>query len=403
MSRSSKIINETNRYAASNYNPLPVVIKKALGVWVTDVEGKKYLDFLSAYSALNFGHNHPRLVAAIQERLNNNMAAVTSRAFHSDNLGEFCRVLAKFCGMNKVLPMNTGAEAVETAIKIARKWGYEVKSVESDKANIIVCANNFHGRTMTIVGFSTEEQYRRGFGPFTPGFRVVPFGGVSAFCEAIDKNTVAFLFEPIQGEGGVNIPPKMYLEHVREVCNRNNILMIADEIQTGFGRTGYDLACQGYGVKPDIILLGKALGGGLLPVSAVVSRKDVMDVIKPGDHGSTFGGNPLACAVGIEAICLLQKKRLSQRSLAMGQYLMGRLSAIKSSVVREVRGRGLMIGVEVSSPETARIICEKLVKKGVLCNSAHNVVRISPPLIISRKDAEWGLKKIEAVLKRFSV
>ena len=396
-----KSIGLCEKYGAKNYHPLDIVISRAKGIWVYDPEGKKYLDMLSAYSAVNQGHCHPRIVETLKDQADK--VTLTSRAFHNGELGPFLEKICKLSGMDLGLPMNSGAEAVETAVKTARKWGYEVKGVESDKAEIIVCANNFHGRTTTIVGFSTEEQYRHNFGPFASGFKSVRFGDREDLRSAINKNTVAFLVEPIQGEGGVNVPPVGYLWDVRSLCSTNDVLLIADEIQTGFGRTGYDLACQIENIQPDIILLGKALGGGVTFVSAVVANAVVMDVMRPGDHGSTFGGNPLACAVGIEAVRLLKELRLSSRAREMGKYFKERLSRIKSSVIREVRGRGLMIGIEVNNSLIAKTLCEQSLKAGVLCTNSHNVIRISPPLIISKKEADWGLERIENVFANFKL
>lgn len=400
---SLQIINEIEKYAAHNYKPLPVVLDRGERVWVYGHYGKGdlYLDMLSCYSALNFGHSHPRLVSALLAQLEK--LAVVPRAFYHEKLGEFCRVLAEFCGMDKVLSMNTGAEAVETAIKICRKWGYKVKKIKPNKAEIIVCENNFHGRTTTIVGFSTEDQYKFGFGPFAPGFKVIPFGDVNALEEAIGENTAGFLVEPIQGEGGINVPPDGYLKKAAAICKEKGILFILDEIQTGFGRTGYNLAYQyeGKEAKPDLLILGKALGGGLLPVSAVVAENEVMDVIQPGDHGSTFGGNPLACAVGVEAVKVLQDENLSEHSRKIGSYFLAELKNIKSPAIKEVRGRGLMVGVELSpKANSAREYCEKFLEEGILCkDTRENVIRFTPPLIITQGEIDWALDIIRRVLR----
>ncbi|OGN09784.1 MAG: ornithine--oxo-acid transaminase [Candidatus Yanofskybacteria bacterium RIFCSPHIGHO2_02_FULL_41_11] len=394
--RSLQIIEEANKFAANNYDPLPIVIESGMNVWAYDTEGKCYVDCLSCYSALNFGYNHPRLIKALNAQADK--VCVTSRAVHTKNLGEFCREVSKLCGLDKVLPMNTGAEGVETAIKIARKWGYKVKRVQPNQANIIVCDHNFHGRTTTVISFSSEDQYRDGFGPLTPGFKSIPFGDVNALSDAIDGNAVAFLVEPIQGEGGVNVPPKGYLADVERVCRNANILMVVDEVQTGFGRTGYDLAYQHDNVLPDMVILGKALGGGILPVSAVVAKESVMEVIKPGDHGSTFGGNPLACAVGIEAIRLLKDARLSKRSEDMGSKFISGLRKIKSNRIKDIRGRGLMIGIELVSEDEAKSIQHKLLKSGILAGKSRNVLRINPPLIINKTILGYLLTQLEIAL-----
>ena len=399
MSLTEEFIKEAERYSAHNYHPLPVVLSKGEGVWVWDVEGKKYLDCLSAYSAVNQGHRHPKIINALIEQANR--ITLTSRAFHNDKMGAFLKKLCEVAGFDKALPMNTGAEAVETAIKTARKWGYLKKGVEEDKAEIIVCENNFHGRTITIISFSTEPQYRFGFGPFTPGFKVIPFGDAVALEKAITPNTVGFLVEPIQGEGGVIVPPDGYYKAIREITKKHNVLLMADEIQTGFGRTGTLFAMDREGVKPDILIVGKALGGGVYPVSAILANNDVMDVFRPGDHGSTFGGNPLAAAVGMAAIDVIIEERLPERAEELGNYFMKRLREINSPYVKEVRGRGLLIGVEIKKEYgTARPFCEKLMELGILAKETHDqVIRFAPPLVITKEEIDWALERIEKVLK----
>lgn len=386
------------QYGAHNYHPLPVVIAEASGAWVTDVAGKEYLDMLSAYSALNFGHCHPRLVEAMKKQLGR--VALTSRAFHNDQLAPFCRELAELCGMEMVLPMNTGAEAVETAIKTARKWGYVKKGVPADQARIIVFENNFHGRTTTIVGFSSDPQSREGFGPFTPGFDRVPYGDMDAVRKVLGGHTVAVLVEPIQGEAGVIMPPDGFLQELRSLCTERNALLLCDEIQTGLGRTGRLFASDYEGVRPDVYILGKALGGGLLPVSAVVSTREILGVFRPGDHGSTFGGNPLGAAVGREAIRMLQDTDIIDRAAREGTHLMERLRSLKHPKIKEVRGRGLLVGIELQRDAgKARAYCEQLMQRGVLCKDTHDwVIRMAPPLITERKDLNWAVEQLAAVL-----
>jgi len=386
------------RYGAHNYKPIPVVIEKGEGVWVWDVEGNKYLDMLSAYSALNHGHRHPKIIEALRRQTEK--LTLTSRAFYNNLLGQFEEKLALFSGYEKVLPMNTGAEAVESALKVARKWAYYKKGIPMNKGNIIVAEGNFHGRTITIVSFSTEEQYRDGFGPYTPGFKVAPFGDSKAVEKLIDDETIGVLVEPIQGEGGVRVPPVGYLRELREICSKYHVLLLFDEIQTGLGRTGKLFAWQWEDAKPDILILGKALGGGVYPVSAVLANDQIMDVLKPGDHGSTFGGNPLAAAVGIAAIEVLEDERLDLRALELGEYFMKQLRSIESDYVKEVRGKGLLIGVEIKKEYgTARPFCEKLAKIGVLCKETHDqVVRFAPPLVIKREEIDWALERISKVL-----
>ncbi len=397
-SRTRDHITMADAYGAHNYHPLPVVIERAEGVWVWDVDGNRYLDCLSAYSALNQGHCHPRLVAALTEQAQR--VTLTSRAFHNAQLGPFCKELCELTGMDTVLPMNSGAEAVETAIKAARKWGYTVKGVPDGAAEIIVFENNFHGRTTTIVGFSSEEQYKDGFGPFTPGFVCVPYGDSDALAGAITPNTVAILLEPMQGEGGVIVPPDGYLRRVRDLCDANLVLLIDDEIQTGLGRTGKLFAADHEGVRGDLYILGKALSGGFYPVSAVVGRRDVMGVFQPGDHGSTFGGNPLACAVAREALRILVDEKLVENAATLGEYFMSELRAIASPHVKEVRGRGLLIGVELTDAASpARPYCERLKDRGILCKETHdNVIRFAPPLVIGKDDIDWALGHIREVL-----
>lgn len=394
---SQTLMDLENRYNARNYKPLDVVLERGEGIWVWDVDGQRYLDFLSAYSAVNQGHGHPRIKAAMIEQLNK--LPLTSRAFRNDQLPFFAEALCLRSGYEKMLPMNSGAEAVETALKLARKWAYEVRGVAGD-AEIIVCDGNFHGRTITIISFSPEEQYRNGFGPLTPGFKIIPYGDAQALEDAITPNTAAFLFEPIQGEGGVIIPPDGYLKAVRQICTDHNILMIADEIQTGLGRTGQFFACDWEDVKPDMITVGKALSGGFYPISAVLCNHEVMDVLKPGDHGSTFGGNPLASAVGREALAVLDDEGLIENARVLGEYLMERLSQIKSPHIKTIRGRGLLIGVELhESAGGARRFCEALQQKGILCKETHEtVIRFAPPLVITREDIDWAMNHIESVL-----
>jgi len=390
-------IDLVEAHSARNYAPLPVVVAKGEGCWVTDVDGNRYLDMLSAYSALNFGHCHPEIVDTFARQAET--LTLTSRAFHNDQFGPYCEFITDYCGMEMVLPMNTGAEGVETAIKTARKWGYTVKGVPHDKAEIICCTNNFHGRTVTVISFSDDECNEH-FGPMTPGFKLVEYGSAEALEQAITPNTVAFLFEPIQGEGGIVLPPDGYLARCREICTKHNVLMIADEIQTGLGRTGKLFACDHEGVKPDMLILGKALGGGVYPVSAVLSSREVMGVFQPGDHGSTFGGNPLACAVAVKALTILKRDDLPGRAERLGKSFMERLMTIDSPIIREVRGRGLLIGIELV-PEAggAKKYCKKLADEGMLCKeTSDNVIRIAPPLIIEQKDLDWAFERIEKVL-----
>ena len=380
-----------DRWGAHNYRPLEVVIERASGVWMYGVEGERYLDCLSAYSALNQGHCHPRILQALQEQAAR--ITLTSRAFRNDQLPKFVAELAQLCGMEMVLPMNTGAEAVESAIKAVRRWGYTRKGIPHERAQIIVCENNFHGRTTTITGFSSEPLYRDGFGPFTPGFTAVPFGDAAALEEAITPETCAFLFEPIQCEAGILIPPEGYLREVAEICARERVLLAADEIQTGLGRTGSLLACQYEGVQPDVYILGKALSGGMYPVSAVVSSNEILGVYRPGSHGSTYGGNPLACAVARAALRVIEEERLAERSAELGTWLLYELRKIRHPHIKEIRGRGLLIGIELMVP--ARSYCERLKDLGLLCKETHDyVIRLAPPLIISQEDLAWAVAQL---------
>ncbi len=394
------LIQIEDLYGAHNYHPLDVVINKAQGIWMYDVEGRKYLDFLSAYSAVNQGHRHPRIVKALIEQARK--LTLTSRAFRNDQWPLLAKDLAELTGYNMVLPMNSGAEAVETAVKTARKWAYLKKGVPHDRAEIIVCANNFHGRTVTVISFSTEAQYRQDFGPFTPGFVVIPFGDADALEKAVNPNTAAFLVEPIQAEAGILIPPDGFLKRAREICDRNNVLFIADEIQTGLGRVGRLFACEYEGVRPDMIVIGKSLGGGCYPISVVVADREVLGVFKPGDHGSTFGGNPLGCAVARESLKVIREENLIANAAERGAYFVEKLKKIRSRAIKEVRGRGLLVGIELK-PEAggARRYCEELMKEGLLCKETHeHVIRFAPPLIIREKDLNWALKRIKMVFKR---
>ncbi len=398
-SLTDRYLEEAERYSAHNYHPLPVVLERGEGVWVWDVDGKRYLDMLSSYSAVNQGHRHPAIVAAAKEQLDR--LTLTSRAFHNDQMGPFLRELCEASGFDAALPMNTGAEAVETAIKMVRKWGYQVRGIPEDQAEIIVCEDNFHGRTTTIVGFSSEDQYREGFGPFTPGFRLIPYGDLEALRAAIGPNTAGFLVEPIQGEAGVIVPPDGYMQGAAEICRAGGVALVADEIQTGLGRTGRFFCCDWEGVRPDILIVGKALGGGVYPVSAAIADKEFMDVFRPGDHGSTFGGNPLGAAVGMASLRVIRDEELSRRSDELGSWFMEELRAIRSPHVEEVRGRGLMIGVVIrESSGTARPFCEALEERGILAKETHQqVVRFAPPLTVSREVLQDALVEIAAVLR----
>ncbi len=387
-----------SRYCARNYHPLPVVLTRGEGVYVWDEDGKKYLDMMSAYSAVSHGHAHPRLVALVRRQVAE--LSIVSRAFHTDKLGPFLQRACELTGQEMALPMNTGAEAVETAIKAARKWAYSIKGVAKDQAEIIACSGNFHGRTISIVAMSDEPQYQQGFGPFPPGFRIVEYGNIDALEAAINDNTAAFLVEPIQGEGGIVVPPAGYLKAAEALCRKHNVLLIADEIQTGLGRTGKLLACEHENVKPDGLILGKALGGGILPVSMFLARRDVMDVFTPGDHGSTFGGNPLGAAVGLEALNILLDEDLPAKSAEMGTYLLDSLRKIDSPLITEVRGSGLFIGIEIDPAiGNARTICETLMERGLLSKETHEtVVRLAPPLTIGKAEIDWAVEQIQVVV-----
>ena len=396
--QSTDYIGLENQYGAQNYKPLDVVLSRGEGVWVWDVDGNKYLDCLSSYSAVNQGHCHPKILQTMMDQ--SRKLTLTSRAFRNDQLGLFYRELCEFTNSHKVLPMNSGAEAVETVIKTVRKWGYKIKGVPGDQAEIIVCENNFHGRTITIVGFSTDENSRAGFGPFTPGFKIIPFGDAKALEAAITPNTVGFMVEPIQGEAGVIIPPAGYLKEAKAICETHNVVLILDEIQTGLGRTGKILAEEHDGIEADLTLIGKALSGGFYPVSAVLSNTEVMGVLQPGEHGSTFGGNPLACAVARTALKVLIEERMIENAVEMGDYFLSQLKGIKNPYIKDVRGKGLMIGMELF-PEAggARRFCIKLMEKRLLCKETHdNIIRFAPPLIITKDEIDWALDKIEPVL-----
>ncbi|MCX5584937.1 ornithine--oxo-acid transaminase [Streptomyces erythrochromogenes] len=399
MSTTADAIRSADAHSAHNYHPLPVVVASAEGAWMTDVEGRRYLDMLAGYSALNFGHGNRRLIDAARDQLER--VTLTSRAFHHDRFADFCTELAALCGKEMVLPMNTGAEAVETAVKTARKWGYEVKGVPDGHAKIVVAADNFHGRTTTIVSFSTDHDARDHFGPYTPGFEIVPYGDLTALSHAVTENTVAVLLEPIQGEAGVLVPPAGYLTGVRELTRERNVLFMADEIQSGLGRTGRTFACEHEGVVPDVYILGKALGGGVVPVSAVVADRDVLGVFGPGQHGSTFGGNPLACAVALEVIAMLRTGEFQQRATELGDHLHHELNLlVGGGAVTAVRGRGLWAGVDIDpSRGTGREISEKLMELGVLVKDTHgSTIRIAPPLVITKEDLDWGLDQLRSVL-----
>jgi ornithine--oxo-acid transaminase len=395
--QTKEFIELEESYGAHNYKPLDVVLSRGEGVWVWDVDGRKYLDCLAGYSAVNQGHCHPKIMDAIRSQAGR--LTMTSRAFRNDQLGLFSRELCELTNSHKILPMNSGAEAVETIIKAVRKWGYTMKGVPRDKAEIIVCQNNFHGRTITLVGFSTDDRYRGSFGPFTPGFKVIPYGDAHALEEAITSHTVAFLLEPIQGEAGIIIPPEGYLKKAKAICENNNVVLILDEIQTGLGRTGRLLAEQHEGIEADVTLIGKALSGGFYPISAVLSNTEVLGVLKPGEHGSTFGGNPLACAVARTALKVLIDENMIENAAEVGSYFLGALRQIQSPLIKEVRGRGLMIGLELFPwAGGARVYCERLMSLGVLCKETHeNTIRFTPPLIIRKEEIDWAMEKIASV------
>ncbi|WP_211653776.1 ornithine--oxo-acid transaminase [Planococcus alpniumensis] len=397
MTQTQSIIEKTEQYGAKNYHPLPIVISKAEGVWVTDPEGNKFMDMLSAYSAVNQGHRHPQIIQALKDQADR--VTLTSRAFHNDQLAPWYEMICKISGKEMALPMNTGAEAVETAIKAARRWAYDVKGVEENKAEIIACEGNFHGRTMTAVSLSSDPEYRRGFGPMLPGINIVPFGDMEALKNAITPNTAAFLIEPIQGEAGIIMPPEGFLKAARELCRENNVLFIADEIQCGLARTGKMFACEWEDVDPDMYILGKALGGGVFPISCVVADHEVLGVFNPGSHGSTFGGNPLACAVSIASMQVIQDENLTGRSQELGTYFMDELKKLDHPVIKEVRGRGLFIGMELT--EAARPYCEQLKELGLLCKETHDtVIRFAPPLIITKEELDWALERIHQVFTK---
>lgn len=397
MTQTNAIIEKTEKYGAHNYHPLPIVISEAEGVWVKDPEGNKFMDMLSAYSAVNQGHRHPKIIQALKDQADR--VTLTSRAFHNDQLAPWYEMICDISGKEMALPMNTGAEAVETAFKAARRWAYDVKGVAEGQAEVIACTDNFHGRTMTAVSLSSDEEYRRGFGPMLPGINLVPFGDLEALKQAITPNTAAFLIEPIQGEAGINIPSEGYLKAARDLCKENNVLFIADEIQCGLARTGKMFACEWEDVNPDMYILGKALGGGVFPISCVVADKDILGVFNPGSHGSTFGGNPLACAVSVASLEVLIDEKLSERSLEMGEYFMEQLRGIDHPSIKEVRGRGLFIGMELN--EEARPYCEELKEMGLLCKETHDtVIRFAPPLIISKEELDWAIERIQKVFAK---
>lgn len=389
------LIEQTEKYGAHNYHPLPIVISRAEGVWVEDPEGNKYMDMLSAYSAVNQGHRHPKIIQALKDQADK--VTLTSRAFHNDQLGPWYEKICKLTSKEMALPMNTGAEAVETAVKAARRWGYDVKGIDENQAEIIACVGNFHGRTMTAVSLSSEAEYKRGFGPMLPGINLIPYGDLEALKSAISANTAAFLIEPIQGEAGIVIPPEGFMKAAFDICKENNVLFIADEIQAGLARTGKMFACEWEGIQPDMYILGKALGGGVFPISCVVANNDILGVFNPGSHGSTFGGNPLACAVSIAALDVLIDEKLSDKSLELGEYFVRKLKEIRNPRIKEVRGRGLFIGVELTEP--ARKYCEELKEQGLLCKETHDtVIRFAPPLIITKEELDWAIERINNVL-----
>lgn len=392
----NNIIEQTEKFGAHNYHPLPIVISQAEGVWVEDPEGNRFMDMLSAYSALNHGHRHPKIIKALKDQADK--VTLTSRAFHNDQLGEFYEKLSAITGKSMILPMNTGAEAVETALKAVRRWAYQVKQVPADQAEIIVCEGNFHGRTIAVTSFSSSEEYKAGFGPFTPGFRIIPYGDLDALKKAITGNTAAFLVEPIQGEAGIVIPPEGFLKEAYQLCKENNVLFVADEIQTGFGRTGKQFACDWESVMPDVYIMGKALGGGVFPISAVAADLEILGVFNPGSHGSTFGGNPLGSAVAIAAMDVLKEETLVERSYELGAYLLEQLKQIKNPQIKEVRGRGLFIGIELNGQ--ARPFCEKLKELGILCKETHETtIRFAPPLTITKEQLDWAIERINLVFE----
>jgi ornithine--oxo-acid transaminase len=395
MNKTTEIIEKTQKFGANNYHPLPIVVSKAEGVWVENPEGNRYMDMLSAYSAVNQGHRHPKIIKALKEQADK--VTLTSRAFHNDQLGPWYEKICKLTNKEMALPMNTGAEAVETAIKAARRWGYDVKGIAENQAEIIACTGNFHGRTMGAVSLSSDPEYKRGFGPMLPGINLIPYGNLEALKAAITPNTAAFLIEPIQGEAGIILPPDGFLKAASDLCKEHNVLFIADEIQVGLARTGKMFATEWEDVNPDMLILGKALGGGVFPISCVVANSDVLGVFNPGSHGSTFGGNPLACAVSIAALEVIEEEKLAERSYELGEYFLEQLKAISNPVIKEIRGRGLFIGVELT--EEARPYCEQLKEEGLLCKETHDtVIRFAPPLIITKEEIDWAVEKITKVL-----
>lgn len=391
----NKLIEQTEKFGANNYLPLPIVISRAEGVWVEDPEGNKYMDMLSAYSAVNQGHRHPKIIQALKDQADK--VTLTSRAFHNDRLGPWYEKVSNLTNKEMVLPMNTGAEAVETAVKAARRWGYDVKGISENQAEIIACVGNFHGRTMTAVSLSSDPEYKRGFGPMLPGIKLIPYGDLEALKAVITPNTAAFLIEPIQGEAGIVIPPEGFMKAAYELCKENNVLFIADEIQAGLARTGKMFASDWEEIEPDMYILGKALGGGVFPISCVVANRDILGVFNPGSHGSTFGGNPMACAVSIAALDVLIDEKLAERSQELGEYFINKLKEIKNPMIKDVRGRGLFIGVELDQP--ARKYCEELKEQGLLCKETHDtVIRFAPPLVITNEELDWAIERINKVL-----
>lgn len=399
MTNTKTLIEKSDKFGAHNYKPLPIVLDKAEGVWVWDVDGKKYMDMLSAYSALNHGHRHPKIVERAKKQLDK--VALVSRAFYAEKLAAFNEKITKLSGYDMVLPMNSGAEAVETAVKIIRKWAYVTKKIPKDQAEIIVCSDNFHGRTITIISFSTEEAYKDNFGPFTPGFKVVKYGDIEDLKKAITPNTAALLIEPVQGEAGINIPPSGYLKEAEKICKENNILLAVDEIQTGLGRTGKLFCYMWENIRPDIVIIGKALGGGIMPISAVLADEPILGLFKPGEHGSTFGGNPLACECALASMDVMEEEKLIERSNELGCYFIEKLKQLKFEHIKEVRGKGLLIGVELKKEAGgARKYCEALMAKGLLCKETHDhVIRFAPPLVISKEELDWAFDHIKEVLK----
>jgi ornithine--oxo-acid transaminase len=396
VNKTNQIIEQTHKFGANNYHPLPIVIAKAEGVWVESPEGNRYMDMLSAYSAVNQGHRHPKIIQALKDQADK--VTLTSRAFHNDQLGPWYEKICQLTNKNMALPMNTGAEAVETALKAARRWGYDVKGIAENQAKIIACAGNFHGRTMGAVSLSSDPEYKRGFGPMLPGINLIPYGDLEALKAAITPNTAAFLIEPIQGEAGIIVPPAGFLKAAFDLCQKNNVLFIADEIQVGLARTGKMFACDWEEVNPDMLILGKALGGGVFPISCVVANSDVLGVFNPGSHGSTFGGNPLACAVSLAALEVIEEEKLAERSFELGQYFFEKLQSIDNPIIKTIRGRGLFIGVELTV--AARPYCERLKDEGLLCKETHDtVIRFAPPLTITKEEIDWAFEKIQTVLR----